>query len=102
LGEIAQTLVLKDKPTAVDSFMIKTLLNCYSSISFIKSAEILSKKLEEVNPFTKENIALLRLDNYIERYRDDVKRLDKDTKNLRELFEISKEQVDIFLFRLIV
>jgi hypothetical protein len=91
LEGIVNNIKSKSRDKVLDTFLVKTVLNCYTSISFIKSAELLSK--EKINPFTKDNKPLLDLEHYATRYNGDEKQLEKDTVNLRELFGNSKEQV---------
>jgi hypothetical protein len=92
--DIMETIRETDKNIAVDKFVKKTVLNCYTAISFIKSADLIGKKsIDDINPFTKDNKALLNLEHYNNRYTDDDGKLDKDTKSVMELFEVSKDQV---------
>ena len=72
--------------------MMHTILNCYSRVSFIKSAELIAKKKDEINPFTKENKDLLDLYKLVEKYDDEMK-LAKELVKLKELIDISKEEV---------
>jgi len=69
-----------------------TILNCYSRLSFIKSAELIAKKKDEINPFTKENKDLLNIYKLVEKYDDEIK-LAKELVKLKELIDISKEEV---------
>lgn len=64
----------------------KGLLNCYTSVSLIKAAELIGKKkYENLNPFIEENKKILNLYNYEKRYETNKVKLEKDMDLLEDI-----------------
>jgi hypothetical protein len=91
LPEIAKLLKVDNSEKLTEEFMSNTILNCYSRISFIKSADLINKK-DSINPFTKENKDLLDLMKLTQKY-DTEEKFVKDLVKLKALMEISKDEL---------
>jgi hypothetical protein len=72
--------------------MANTILNCYSRISFIKSADLINKNRDQINPFTKENKDLLDIMKITEKY-DTEEKFVNDLVKLKALMETSQEEI---------
>ncbi len=57
--DISKYLKVDTAEKLTEEFMMNTIINCYSRISFIKSAELIKQNKDNINPFKKENKDLL-------------------------------------------
>jgi hypothetical protein len=92
LPDIAKLLKVETSERLVDEFMTNTILNCYSRISFIKSADLINKNKDSINPFTKDNKDLLDIMKLTEKYETEEKFL-KDLVKLKALMETAQEDL---------
>jgi hypothetical protein len=92
---VSNTIDANDRNDLQQKFLSKTILNCYSTVSLLKSAELLSKKFENISPLTKENKEILNVSKYDEKYKNDQQKLSKDTERvdnaLKELQDEHKQ-----------
>lgn len=73
----------------------KSILNCFSTVSLIKSADLIGrKKPENISPHARENKEILSLKNYKNRYSENSQLLSKDTQKLRNALEYLKEDLN--------
>jgi hypothetical protein len=72
----------------------KALINCFSTVSLIKSADLIGrKKPENISPLAKENKEILSLKNYKNKYEADTQKLAKDSEKLRKALEELKSEL---------
>ena len=72
----------------------KALINCFSTVSLLKSADLIGrKKPENISPLAKENKEILSVKNYENKYAEDSKKLAKDSEKLRKALEELKSEV---------
>jgi hypothetical protein len=83
--EISDTLQFEEKEELLNKFLYKALLNCYGSVTLLKSADFIASSYEKINPFRKENKAILSLEKYNEKYLGNDARLQKDTEMFRKI-----------------
>jgi hypothetical protein len=94
--DVAKTLTFKesDSDDLMNKFLNKALLNCYNTVSMIKSADLIGRgKPEKISPYAKDNMEILNLSNYHKRYDTDSARLEKDEERLIKTLEGLKEEL---------
>lgn len=97
LAEIVKDIEASDKKDLANKFLVKSLLNCYNTLSMIKVADLLGKKkFQDINPFKKDNKEILDMSKYDERYGDNKEKLEKETEKLEELMKGTTTEVCLF------
>lgn len=89
---VAVTIDANDKSDLEKKFTSKALLNCYSAVSLVKSAELIHKKYENISPFKKENKEILDIARYQEKYKNDEAKLTKDTAMVENVLKSLEEE----------
>ena len=91
---VSYTIDTKDQDELTKRWTFKTLLNCFNTVSLMKSAELIGRqKFENVSPFATENAQILDIENYHNKYLNDAARLTKDTERLEGVLKEVVEQV---------
>lgn len=84
IEEAVKAFVPKFRETSFDvvfeTIKKNLLVGCFSEISLIKAADINNLPVLKVNPFTKENKALLNFDRFNEKFNEDKEKFDKTLK----------------------
>ena len=84
--KIADSFLYTDTEDLVRQWNNKVLLNCFNTISLIRSADIISrKKPENISPFAKDNKEVLKIKKYHEKYEKDSARLAADSERLKKI-----------------
>jgi hypothetical protein len=84
--KIADSFLYSDTEDLVRQWSNKVLLNCFNTISLIKSADIISrKKPENISPFAKDNKEVLNIKKYHEKYEKDSAKLLADSDRLKKV-----------------
>lgn len=96
VSTVATTIDFTDKSSLVSKFIAKTLLNCYTTTSLIKSAELISKKFQNISPFANDNKVILALDKFHEKYDKDVNLYIKDLGKLEKVMALMKDELKVF------
>lgn len=78
----------------------KVLLTCYTEISAIKSAELISSKTKAINPFTKENKALLSPDTFKAMFYEsdtlNTKTYNKHLEKMKDIYSLLLQEILAF------
>ncbi len=80
-----------------------SIVNCYQTVTLIKSAELINKKYHNISPFTKENIKILELKNIedskfakdLGRITNILKELDSEYSEYKKMFGDSAKTIEI-------
>lgn len=78
----------------------KILLTCYTDVSAIKSAELISSNTKAINPFTKENKSLLSPNTFKDRFYEsgslNIKAYNKHLEKMREVYSLLLDELLVF------
>ena len=95
-GEVTSTLKYEetDSDDLVRKWTDKALLNCYNTVSMIKSADLIGRgKPEKISPYAKDNAEILNINNFHRRYDTDASRLVKDAAKFKEILAALQDEV---------
>jgi len=94
--DVTKTLTYSesDSDDLMNKFLNKVLLNCYNTVSMIKSADLIGRgKPEKISPYAKDNLEILNLSNFHKRYDSDLSRIEKDEDRLFKVLDGLKEEL---------
>lgn len=91
--EVVKNITAEDKTELISSFVTKSVLNCYNTVSLIKSADLLSKSYEKLNPFYKDTKEILDIKNYYNKYKNNEEKLKKDQDRIEKILKETKDEV---------